>query len=172
MFHRSGGFVLHASSVHSNGRTYVFAGTSGRGKSTIADIIAQKHPGTLILSDNSAFIRKQNGRFVLFPSPYIEPNRLAMLQTKFRPLPPYEIDAVYFPFHAKKNIVSDLSIHDKISFIQQNSHIPSAPGILFTKSETTAFAKTVFSFIQDVPIHKLEFVKSSAFLYNIFHHDQ
>ena len=58
LFHLAGGFVLHASAVFVENKALIFAGESGRGKSTIVDMIHEHIPNSYILSDNSVFIQQ------------------------------------------------------------------------------------------------------------------
>ena len=169
MFHLSGGFVLHASSIHTEKKVFLFAGESGRGKSTIVDFIHLHKPESYILSDNSAFIRKIQNTFVVYPSPYLEANRLAMLQSHLPDGSPYPISAVYFPYHALHNNIVKLPFREKIQLIQKNSHIPYQSKILLTASQTSLFGKTIFDFIRTVNIRKLEFVKNNSFIYHILY---
>lgn len=167
MFHLSGGFVLHASAIHTGKEVLLFAGESGRGKSTIVDYICQKWPDSIILSDNSAFIRRMGKSFVVYPSPYLEVNRLRTLQSNLPPYPPYKISAVYFPFQEKANKVMELEFGEKIRLIQKNSHIPYRPDLLFDNSQIRGFSKLIFGFVESVKILKLEFVNDASFLYHI-----
>lgn len=50
---RGGGFVLHACGVIKDGKGYVFIGSSGSGKTTVA----RSSPNSIILSDDLVFIR-------------------------------------------------------------------------------------------------------------------
>lgn len=167
MFHLAGGFVLHASAIYVGGKTLIFAGESGRGKSTIVDMIHEHIPHSFILSDNSVFIRQQGKQFVMYPSPYLEANRIHEGRLMPSKPAPYPIDEVYFPFHAQINRVSPLPFITATQLIQKNSHIPYSPNKLFTPSTKARFGKTIFRFLHTVSPQKLEFAKSKAFLYHI-----
>jgi hypothetical protein len=166
-FHLAGGFVLHSSAILIEGRILLFTGESGRGKSTIVDMIHHHKPQSFILSDNSTFIRQNGKNFVVYPSPYFEANRINTIQTVLPIKAPYTIGAVYFPFHATHNKVVKLTFREKILLIQKNSHIPYKPDVLFTASEKIKFSKTIFRFVRNTKIQKLEFVKNSSFMYHI-----
>lgn len=171
LFHLAGGFVLHASSILMNDRVFIFAGESGRGKSTIADLFHQHFPESFILSDNSAFIQRKDNQFVLYPSPYMEANRVYEGRIIPQTPPPYLIQEIYFPFHAEKNQVTSLSFIEATQLIQKNSHIPYNPSKLFSPQAKTNFAKEIFDFIHTVSPQKLEFVKTKAFLYHIIRNE-
>jgi hypothetical protein len=163
LFHLNGGFVLHASSLLIDNNVFIFSGESGRGKSTIVDILKNKFVHSMILSDNSAFISKEKSSFVLYPSPYMESNRIEMIQQNLSNKKPFNIKAVYFPFHSKKNTVDELTFSEKISLIQKNSHIPYQSSILFEEKTRKQFAKIIFAFVGTQEIYKLNFTKSSSF---------
>jgi hypothetical protein len=63
------GALLHACAVSDNGRGFVFAGTSGAGKSTMADLW-KKHEGVAILSDDRVIVREMEGRFWAYGTPW------------------------------------------------------------------------------------------------------
>ena len=167
MFHLAGGFVLHASAIYVQDKTLIFAGESGRGKSTIVDMIHQHVPHSFILSDNSVFIRQQGKQFVMYPSPYLEANRIHEGRLMPSKAAPYPIHEVYFPFHAPFNRVSPLPFVTATQLIQKNSHIPYNPDKLFTPDEKVRFGKIIFRFLHTVSPQKLEFAKTKAFLYHI-----
>lgn len=174
LFHLDGGLVLHASSILFNDKAYIFAGHSGRGKSTLVDFFHEKYKDSTILSDNSAFIRKEENKFLLHPSPYLESNRIFQSQKTLNLNKAFEIDAVYFPFHGLKNEISELSFSEKTTLIQQNSHIPYSPEVLFkdNKELRKIFAKNFFLFTNNVPIYKLAFLKDPSVIGKIVKHRQ
>ncbi len=66
---RRRGAILHGCAVAREGRGVIFAGESGAGKSTLARLWA-KEPGVEILSDDRAVVRRQNGAFRLYGTPW------------------------------------------------------------------------------------------------------
>lgn len=62
------GIFMHASAVESNGKGYIFPGRSGAGKSTISRMFAAR--GYNLLSDDRIVVRKINGEFYAFGTPW------------------------------------------------------------------------------------------------------
>lgn len=61
-FSRYGAFLMHSSCVDFNGEGVIFAGNSGVGKTTQAELW-QKHLGAEIINGDKAFVREINGEF-------------------------------------------------------------------------------------------------------------
>lgn len=157
LFHFSGGFVLHSSSILVNNEAILFVGESGRGKSTIVDKMKEFNTNYYILADNSAFVKKLNGKFMMYPSPFIEPNRISLLHTKVPTDPPYKVSAVFFPSHANRNRVSNLSFDNRLNLIKRNTHIPYKSEKLFNHKQLVVFSREIFSFVDSVNMYSLEF---------------
>ncbi len=66
---RGKGFILHASASNVGGNAYIFTGKSTAGKSTAMKLLSEKYPP---LADDSIIIRKQNGKFYAYQTPFIE----------------------------------------------------------------------------------------------------
>jgi len=164
LFHRKGGIVLHSSVALIDGKALLFVGESGRGKSTIVDFLHTNKPDVDILSDNSAFIIKRAGRFMVYPSPYVEANRLNSLQKRLPLQPPYEIGAIFFPYHATYNKIQKLGFQNRLKLLQYNSHIPFQPHKLFNTGGVRTFGKLIFDLIDSVNMYKLEFEKGPGFI--------
>lgn len=65
---RSGGFMLHSAGLVKNGKAYIFLGKSGAGKSTLSKLAAAA--GAEVLSDEINLLRRENGRFRAYGSPF------------------------------------------------------------------------------------------------------
>ena len=63
---RLGGLLLHASSVVSAGRAFVFPGPSGAGKTALARLALPRD----VLSDEISAVRPMGGRHLCFPTPF------------------------------------------------------------------------------------------------------
>lgn len=64
---QQGGFLLHAASAIRDGKAFLFAGISGAGKTTIARLAPLD---ATLLTDEISYVRKQNGRYVAFGTPF------------------------------------------------------------------------------------------------------
>lgn len=65
---RADGFLLHACGAIVNGKAFVFPGHSGDGKTTLARMLAAE--GLELLSDERIAIRKQEGGFMVYGTPW------------------------------------------------------------------------------------------------------
>jgi hypothetical protein len=73
---RLGGLLLHASSVASQGRAFVFPGPSGAGKTSLARLGLPRD----VLSDEISAVRPVDGHYICFPTPFwgeMEPRPVA-----------------------------------------------------------------------------------------------
>ncbi|MDD4202978.1 MAG: hypothetical protein PHQ52_05875 [Candidatus Omnitrophica bacterium] len=64
------GIIAHCSTVNYKGKTYIFMGTSGTGKSTIAEFWHDK-VGATVFNDDRAVIRVENGKTVFYNAPWV-----------------------------------------------------------------------------------------------------
>ena len=60
------GLLVHGCAVRKNGRTMLFMGRSGDGKSTVARLVRPD----VCFSDDGVIVRKSNGKFLVYPSPF------------------------------------------------------------------------------------------------------
>jgi hypothetical protein len=66
---REGGLLLHAAGLSFYEQGYVFTGASGTGKSTIAELFANR--GAAVLSDERLILRKSGKTFSLYGTPWV-----------------------------------------------------------------------------------------------------
>ena len=64
---RCGDIFIHGSGVYINNRGYLFAGVSGKGKTTIAQLWDKA--GAMVIHDDRLIIRNINDRFVMYNTP-------------------------------------------------------------------------------------------------------
>mgnify|MGYP001036806958 CR=1 FL=1 len=70
------GFLVHASAlIDKKGNFYVFMAKSGGGKTTVADTIS-KNSYFEKVADDSLIVKKQNGEWYFYSSPFIEKDEL------------------------------------------------------------------------------------------------
>lgn len=72
LYDRTDSLILHASAVLVNNSAYLFLGNSGAGKSTIVQMLNEKYRP---LCDDAAYIRKKNGGYYFYQSPFFERNK-------------------------------------------------------------------------------------------------
>lgn len=75
------GFMLHASGIVRDNKGYVFFGPSGAGKSTVASLSTNT-----LLADETIAVRKVNGSYFLFGTPFWQGNNIALSSRKIRGL--------------------------------------------------------------------------------------
>jgi hypothetical protein len=73
---RGRGVLLHAMGVSDRGRGLLFAGTSGAGKSTMAGLWRNRE-GATPLSDDRVIVRRNNGGFWIYGTPWQSDARVA-----------------------------------------------------------------------------------------------
>ncbi len=94
-----GALMLHAASLVVDGRGYLFIGSSGAGKSTIAGAVDPAQ----VLSDDGSWCSQNGGGFSLFPTPFsqIDPAPIAG--------DPVPLDRILFLEQGPENRIVDLS---------------------------------------------------------------
>lgn len=71
----SGDIMIHASGVNLDGHGYLFSGTSGKGKSTIASIFGGS--GARVIHDDRLIIRNINGKYYMHNTPVYKDDKPA-----------------------------------------------------------------------------------------------
>lgn len=66
------GFFIHTSAVLINNTAHLFLGKSGDGKSTSSQLLKKFYP---VLSDDGAILRKEQGHWYLYQTPFPEKNK-------------------------------------------------------------------------------------------------
>lgn len=139
-----GGFLVHAASAVRNGRAFVFAGLSGAGKTTIA---ALAPPDVALLTDEISYIRRQDGRYDAFGTPFT--GELARLGENLRA----PLAAVYLLAHGRENKIEPVSPADAARAFLEN--------VLFFARDAD-LVNLVFQaacdFVGRVPVHRLTFL--------------
>ncbi len=64
------GLMLHASATVIDGETYLFAGQSGIGKSTHAELLIKHHPGAELINDDKPALRHVDGKWMTYGTPW------------------------------------------------------------------------------------------------------
>lgn len=146
---RGRGVLLHACGVSDNGRGILFSGTSGAGKSTSA-LLWKQQTGVALLNDDHVIVRKRNGRFWMYGTPWCGRVR----ETSSMGVP---LDQVYVLRHADSNNAALLSPAQAASKLLVRSFSPfwDADGMAFTLDFLGQLS-------QDIPCYDLGFVPDES----------
>jgi len=98
---RAGGVILHACSIERGGKGYLFAGESGAGKSTLATLWDQQK-GVAILSDDRTIVRRQDGHFRMYGTPWHG-------EAPFASPGGVMLEKIFFLRHGQNNAIRPLS---------------------------------------------------------------
>jgi hypothetical protein len=109
------GLSFHASSALVNNKVAIFAGTTGAGKSTIGKMLAKRFN---TLSDDHATVRKTNGEYCFYQTPYIE--KVLVKKTSRS----YQLGPICFLKQGKTTSVTHLSAEEGIKRISTNIPLP------------------------------------------------
>lgn len=99
---------IHGSGVSHNGKGYLFAGKSGKGKSTIAQLFRSK--GSEVVHDDRLILRLKDDRVFMYNTPVYEDDiyKKALLST------------IYIIDHGDRNITSPTGHSDAVAAIMAN----------------------------------------------------
>ena len=151
------GAILHACGVSDKGRGLIFAGVGGAGKTTVANlwesqIVNDKsqNEGVTVLSDDRLIIRKLNGHFWIYGTPWhgdvkiCSPDRVPL-------------ERVFFLRHAENNSIKKISLSEAMSRLIVCSFSPfwDKKGMEFTLEFCAELA-------QRIPCYELGFVPDKS----------
>ena len=107
------GILLHACAVDYGGKTLIFSGTSGKGKSTLTELW-QSRRAVRVLGDERVIIRKKRDPFLVYSVPWkkqlVEPA-----------LEPAKLCKIFFLRHDSKNIATRKTRADACALILDQS---------------------------------------------------
>lgn len=98
MLPKFNGILLHANVVDYKGKALVFLGTSGTGKSTLAELYRSQR-AACVLGNERVIIRKKKGRFLVYDVAWQKKN--VELEHK-----PVELYKLFFPQTNSKNLIN------------------------------------------------------------------
>lgn len=138
------GLLLHASGMVRRGRSFLFAGASGAGKSTISGLLAKARAGK-ILSDERMIVREIDGKICAFGTPWAGTAGIA--RNGSAPLA-----GLFFLTHGKTNRIDKL---DALSAVDRLLPVASIPWYdPETMAPIIAFAKRLLA---RVPAYEMSF---------------
>jgi len=157
------GIMMHACGVRHNGQGIIFSGISGAGKSTIADLWKNRisrlkshsmepSKNTILLSDDRIIIRKINGRFFIFGTPWHGDSKVCSPEEA-------PLDKIFFLQQARENKVKKTDVIKAVSRLIVCS-FPTfwdKKGMEFTLNYCAELA-------QKIPCYELDFVPDKRVL--------
>ncbi len=144
---RDGGLLLHAAGVLTEHGGWVFSGPSGAGKSTMSDFFTAR--GASVLSDERIIIRKIDGEFSIFGTPWPGAGRLARNQQA--PLTAFHCIAHGQGAHA----MHPMSPHAVSSLVLPQSFLPH-----WDRNAMDRTLETLGELIDQIGAFQLSFVKN------------
>jgi hypothetical protein len=139
------GMLLHSNCVVDRGNGMLFTGTSGAGKSTMAEIWKGRD-GVDVLTDERVVIRRENGKFFAYGTPW---HGTAKIHSPEKAL----LKKIFFIKHGNENSAKLLNKTDAASRLVVRA-FPTywdAPGMKFTLDLAT-------NIIENVPCYELPFL--------------
>ena len=157
------GIMMHACGVKHNGQGIIFAGTSGAGKSTVADLWKNRisrlkshsmepSKNTILLSDDRIIIRKIDGRLFVFGTPWHGDSKVCSPEEA-------PLDKIFFLQQAWENKVKKIDPIKAASRLIVCSFPPfwDKKGMEFTLNYCAELA-------QRIPCYELDFVPDKRVL--------
>jgi hypothetical protein len=164
LFFKNLGFIMHASAVLYNKKLLIFAGESGEGKSTIANILCKTKQFKSI-ADNNVFIRKVSNQYYAYLSPFLEWNvyykKPISVNSKVK------IGKIYILNKANNNSVVEAKFDTVFKKIGKQIQIPL---YYLSDNEQQKSRRLIFKFITDLiekDIKVLNFKKDNSIISKI-----
>lgn len=136
--HNKKGVLVHSSALRYAKRTLAFLGRHEAGKSTIARLWKEHSGQADIFNDDRCVIRRKNGRFRVYSTPW--PGTFSDYGLGHKGA---DLDRAYFIYHSKVNEMTRLSPKTAFMKVMQNVFPPfwSGEGMKFVLSFCHGFAK-------------------------------
>ncbi|MFA6033567.1 MAG: hypothetical protein WC889_11765 [Myxococcota bacterium] len=113
----SGGLLVHSASFVRDGKAYLFPGVSTAGKTTLSQITLKERPGYEILSDEISCIRKVDGRWRAYGTPFWGDLKIAGRNISA------PLEKICFINKAGEHGVADLDSMGAFSSLMQNAMV-------------------------------------------------
>ena len=154
----SGGFILHASANRTVKGVMVFMGESNQGKSTITRLLNKHYPS---LADDTSIIRRRNGRYYFYQTPFIE-KEMWIPKKSFA----YPLGRMFFIEQAKENRVKKIA--KPLEYLSNFSRVIQHFS-LFSENEKKTKLRESLAFLASFPdIYYLSFKKDQTALVDFF----
>ena len=151
---RNEGIFTHAIGVKDLDRGLVFAGKSGAGKSTTARLW-HKHSKAMVLNDDRIIVRKFNGKFFIYGSPW-HGEFSDYLDSKIESAP---LKKLFFIHHSPKNIIRQISEKRAFSLLY-----PALFPTFWDKECLENIASFCQDLVKNVPCYSLGFVNDKKII--------
>jgi hypothetical protein len=146
---RGRGALMHACAVSDGEAGFLFAGTSGSGKSTMAGIW-EPQPGAVLLSDDRVILRRHDGEFWIYGTPWHGDARaVAAVRAPLR--------RVFILSHGKENRAIPLTPLQAASALFVRSFPP-----FWDSSGVTFYLQLLGEVAQTLPCLQLEFLPDAS----------
>lgn len=145
------GVLIHSFGIDNNGAGVLFAGSSGAGKSTLASLVINRE-GVKVLSDDRLIIRKLNGHFCMYGTPWH--GHVKICSPDRAPL-----GRIFFLKHAKNNSIKKITPGEAMSRL-----IVCSFPTLWDKKGMEFTLKFCAELAQRVPCYELGFVPDESIL--------
>lgn len=149
---KNNGFLLHASALQVDKRSFVFSGRVGAGKSTIHKLLPQFR----VLADDAAIIKSVNNQYQVFGSPFFDTNKPDSDNIHI------PISCIYFIKQATKNRIKKLPVKELVQKLLVNVY-PCKFSYKMNKILLENLWKTCYHFSNEVPGYNLSFKKEPSF---------
>lgn len=141
---QSGGLVVHGCGVVDEGRGYLFVGSSGTGKTTLARLWSAQ-PGGMVLGEDNLALRPKGLRFWAYGTPWIGESR------SFSPTGT-PIHAIFFLHHAPENALQALPLERAVERLLAHSFLPT-----YDPQAASRGLDFCLSLLGEVPAHSFGF---------------
>ncbi|MCK4994625.1 MAG: hypothetical protein KAS13_06235 [Candidatus Omnitrophica bacterium] len=146
---RERGVMFHACGLKYLGKGILFAGTSGAGKSTIANLWKKKKDA-VILSDDRVIVRKIDSKFWIYGTPWHGDAKISSAEKA-------PLEKIFFLKHENKNHIEKINPIDAASRSIVRSFIP-----MWDKASMEFTLKFCSELSQNIPIYELGFLPDES----------
>lgn len=148
--HQSWGLLIHSSCIEQDENAYLFAGSSGAGKSTVAKLSAPRN----IWSDEATILKLSEDEIRVYNSPF----RSEMKTTSFSKVPYCKLKAIYL-LNQSTDVRSTL-VRTSDALLQVTGKVFNWP---YAITESRKVIRMCKQLIETTPVHQLFFQKNNLF---------
>ena len=142
------GLLIHACSLVNNNQGYIFPGKSGAGKTTIALLSKD----CTLLSDEISLIKKINGKFIIFGTPFWGDLAISGENTES------QLKGIYFHKKDNKNYLEEIKPSKILELL-----LPNIVFFVDNQKFTLKIFNLCMELIENIPGYKLHFLPDPSF---------